>query len=142
MRSVYCFGVSIMSSSADSACNGNDGEQYCALRAPILSGAPRRFATEIRGIPPSRPRQCVLPPSLISTSATRLTPLHASARLPSRVTDTLRTTPPPDGIAQVWNFSVFGSNRTTVFGFTPDSLYQMTSRIEVMPYGSDCGPPG
>ena len=72
-------------------------------------------------------------PSLISTSATRFTPLQASARFPSRVTDTLRTTPPPDGIAQVWNFSVFGSKRTRVFGLTPDSLYQMTSWIEAMP---------
>src|SRR6266566_2496819 len=79
----------------------------------------------------------VLPPFLISTRATRLTPLHARARLPSRVTETLRTTPPPEGIAQVWNFSVFGSKRTIVFGFTPDSLYQMTSCIEAMPYGSD-----
>ncbi|OLB60823.1 MAG: hypothetical protein AUI11_12355 [Acidobacteria bacterium 13_2_20CM_2_66_4] len=58
------------------------------------------------------------------------------------MTDTLRTTPPPDGIAHVWNFSVFGSNRAIVFGFTPDSLYQMTSWIEAIPYGSDCGPPG
>src|SRR5918912_71707 len=81
-------------------------------------------------------------PSLISTSATRLTPLHASARLPSRVTDTLRTTPPPDGIAQVWNFSVFGSKRTIVFGFTPDSLYQTTSLMDAMPYGRELGPPG
>src|SRR5207247_6808090 len=72
-------------------------------------------------------------PSLISTSATRFTPLHANARFPSRVTDTLRTTPPPEGMAQVWNFSVFGSKRTIVFGFTPDSLYQMTSCIEVIP---------
>src|ERR671936_2108446 len=81
-------------------------------------------------------------PSLISTSATRLTPLHARARLPSRVTDTLRTTPPPEGIAHVWNFSVLGSKRTIVFGLTPDSLYQMTSWIDVIPYGSDLGPPG
>jgi hypothetical protein len=36
----------------------------------------------------------------------------------------LRTTPPPDGIAQVWNVSVDGSKRTNVFGRTPDSLYQ------------------
>src|SRR5206468_3158539 len=83
-----------------------------------------------------------LRPSLISTSATRFTPLQAIARLPSRVTDTLRTTPPPEGIAHVWNFSVFGSKRTTVFGFTADSLYQMTSWIDVMPYGCDFGPPG
>ena len=35
-----------------------------------------------------------------------------------------RTTPPPDGIAQVWKLSVAGSKRTSVFGRTPDSLYQ------------------
>jgi hypothetical protein len=37
----------------------------------------------------------------------------------------LRTTPPPEGIGQLWNYSVFGSKRTTVFGSTPDSLYQI-----------------
>ena len=37
----------------------------------------------------------------ISTSAILFTPLSASARLPSFVTLTLRTTPPPDGIGQV-----------------------------------------
>ena len=51
-------------------------------------------------------------------------PLSAIAMLPSRVTIMLRTTPPPDGIAQVWNVSVDGSKRTNVFGRTPDSLYQ------------------
>jgi hypothetical protein len=34
-----------------------------------------------------------------------------------------RTVPPPDGIAARANCSVLGSNRTIVFGFTPDSLY-------------------
>src|SRR5207302_9571425 len=69
----------------------------------------------------------------ISTSAILFTPLSASARLPSFVTLTLRTTPPPDGIFQVWNFSVFGSKRTSVFGSTPDSLYQITPLITAMP---------
>ena len=45
----------------------------------------------------------------------------------------LRTTPPPAGIAQVWNFSVLGSKRTSVFGFTFDSLYQMAPSTTVMP---------
>src|SRR5262245_45597448 len=77
-----------------------------------------------------------------STSATRLTPLHAITRFPSGVAIMWRTTPPPDGITQVWNFSVLGSKRTNVFGLTADSLYQMTSSDAVMPYGCDCGPPG
>src|SRR2546430_971025 len=38
---------------------------------------------------------------------------------------------------------VFGSKRTSVFGFTPDSLYQiMPSRAAVIPYGSEPEPPG
>src|SRR3989441_4864900 len=49
---------------------------------------------------------------------------------------------PPPGIAQLWNFVVLGSKRTTVFGVVPDSLYQMTSLIAEMPYGSDFGPLG
>jgi hypothetical protein len=36
--------------------------------------------------------------------------------LPSGVTSMLRTMSPPPGIAHVWNFSVFGSKRTIVFG--------------------------
>ena len=40
---------------------------------------------------------------------------------------------PPPGITQLWNFSVFGSKRTTVFGVVPDSLYQMTSLMAEMP---------
>jgi hypothetical protein len=53
--------------------------------------------------------------------------------LPSRVAIMLRTTPPPEGIAQVWNFSVFGSKRTRVLGLTPDSLYQTTSFSPTIP---------
>jgi hypothetical protein len=68
-----------------------------------------------------------------STNAIPFTPLHASHKLPSGVATMLRTTPPPDGIIHVWNFSVFGSKRTTVFGLVFDSLYQMTSPIAVMP---------
>src|ERR1051326_7634247 len=78
-----------------------------------------------------------------STSATLLRPLQAMTRLlPSVVAIMLRTTPPPEGIGQVWNFSVFGSNRTSVFGVTADSLYQMMSFKATIPYGCDFGPPG
>ena len=59
--------------------------------------------------------------------------LLASKKLPSRVTEVLRTMLPPPGIAQLWNFSLPGSKRTTVFGVEPDSLYQMTSEIAEMP---------
>ena len=41
----------------------------------------------------------------------------------------LRTTPPPPGMTQVWNFSVFGSKRTSVFGLTADSLYQIDAVV-------------
>ena len=68
-----------------------------------------------------------------SANATLLIPLSAIARFPSFIAIIFRTTPPPDGIVQVWNFSVLGSNRTSVFGFTPDSLYQMMSLYVVMP---------
>src|SRR6266851_6662264 len=79
-----------------------------------------------------------------STKATRFTPLQAITRfLPSTVFIMFRTTPPPDGIAHVWNFSVFGSNRTSVFGLTADSLYHtMSSDVTAMPYGCDLGPLG
>src|SRR5437763_16087040 len=63
-------------------------------------------------------------------------------KLPSRVTEVLRTMLPPPGIAQLWNLPALGSKRTTVFGVVPDSLYQMTSLIAEMPYGSDFGPLG
>ena len=82
-----------------------------------------------------------VPGYFTSTSATRLTPLSAMAMLPSRVTIMLRTTPPPEGIVQVWNFSVAGSKRTSVLGRTPASLYQTTpSGVEAIPYGWDLGP--
>src|SRR5262245_40271520 len=53
-----------------------------------------------------------------------------------------RMMPTPDGIAQLWNFSVFGSKRTSASGRCHDSLYQMTSSITSMAYGCDCGPLG
>ncbi len=62
-----------------------------------------------------------------------MTRLLASTKSPSRVTEVLRTMLPPPGIAQLWNFAVLGSKRTTVFGVDPDSLYQMMSLIAEMP---------
>src|SRR5215471_6396208 len=78
----------------------------------------------------------------ISTMPTILSALSAIAMFPSRVVIILRTTPPPAGIAHVWNFSVLGSKRTIVFGFTADSLYQISPFRKVMPYGCEDGPPG
>src|SRR6266478_1776352 len=69
----------------------------------------------------------------ILTKVTALTRLLARTKLPSLVTDVLRTMLPPPGIAQLWNFVLLGSKRTTVFGVDPDSLYQMTSPIAEMP---------
>jgi hypothetical protein len=62
-----------------------------------------------------------------------LTRLFAVTGLPSRVTLMLRTMSPPPGIAQLWNFSVFGSKRTIVFGLAPDSLYQSAPLAKTMP---------
>src|SRR5439155_17728179 len=76
------------------------------------------------------------------TNVTSFIRLLASRKLPSGVTDVLRTIFPPPGIAQLWNFSVLGSKRTTVLGVDPDSLYQMMSLIAEIPYGSDFGPLG
>src|SRR5258705_10110959 len=76
------------------------------------------------------------------TSATTFSPLSVRTSLPSVVCIMLRTTPPPAGITQVWNFSVLGSKRTSVFGRTPDSLYQTMPSMMVIAYGLDLGPPG
>jgi hypothetical protein len=73
----------------------------------------------------------------IFTSVTALTRLLASTNPPSRVTEALRTMSPPPGMDQLWNVSVLGSKRTTVFGLVPVSLYQTTSLIAEMPYGCD-----
>ena len=115
------------------------------LEASILSSR----ASLIIGVESPRPRPrrpvryCVLPlPLPTSTSATRLRALQASTRLPSVVAIMFRTTPPPDGITHVWNFSVWVSKRTSVFGLTPDSLYQTTLPTVAMPYGWDLGPLG
>src|SRR5437660_8731394 len=55
--------------------------------------------------------------ALISTLVMASTSLSASHKLPSGPTTMWRTPPPPDGrIGHVWNFSVAGSNRTSMFG--------------------------
>ena len=54
--------------------------------------------------------------------ATLFTPLHARYSSPLGVATMLRTTPPPEGMEAEEKCSVRGSNRTSVFGLTPDSL--------------------
>ena len=68
-----------------------------------------------------------------STTPILLTPLPAIQMLPFLSGIMWRTTPPPDGMTQLWNFSVLGSKRTMVFGLTPDSFYQMMSFATVIP---------
>src|SRR5579864_6046611 len=78
-----------------------------------------------------------------STTATLFTPLHARYSRPLGVATMLRITPPPDGISLLLKVSDWGSNRTSVLGFTPDSLYQTTPLFVIaIPYGSDSSPPG
>src|SRR6266446_10400423 len=78
-----------------------------------------------------------------STTPTLLTPLHAIYTRPSEVAAIFRTVPPPEGMFARAKLSVFGSNRTIVFGFTPDSLYQtIPSGVIAIPYGADFAPPG
>src|SRR5713101_267985 len=78
-----------------------------------------------------------------STTPTLFTPLQAIYTRPYGAAAMFRTVPPPDGIAARANSSVFGSNRTMVFGFTPDSLYHtMPSGVMVIPYGADPLPLG
>src|SRR4051812_37565032 len=97
----------------------------CPLFISLPAGhSPRLAPSERLGLLLSRHpanRYCT------SISATLLTPLSAITRFPSFVGIMFRTTPPPEGMVQVWNFSVFGSKRTRVFGLTADSLYQMMS---------------
>src|SRR5207247_617954 len=74
-----------------------------------------------------------------STTPTLLTPLHAIYTRPSEVAAIFRTVPPPEGMLARAKLSVFGSNRTMVLGFTPDSLYQtIPSGVIAMPYGCEC----
>src|SRR5215471_6079411 len=76
------------------------------------------------------------------TSATLLTPLSAMTRFPSGVAFMFLTTPPPPGIAQLWNFSDLISNRTRTFGRIADSTYQIAPFRYVIPYGWVFGPLG
>src|SRR6266702_4762480 len=112
--------------------NSRELGEYCSK--------PRRFSEVTLRCSAQQPRR----PAhfFIVTNVMPFTRLLASMKLPSRVTDVLRTMFPPPGIAQLWNFAVLGSKRTTVFGVDPDSLYQMISLIAEMPYGSDLGPLG
>ena len=41
-----------------------------------------------------------------------------------------RMMPTPDGIAQLWNFSVFGSNRTSARASGPDALVRFDPKTE------------
>src|SRR5579864_9189519 len=75
----------------------------------------------------------ILSPFFTVTSATTFSPLSVRTSLPSVVCIMLRTTPPPAGITQVWNFSVLGSKRTSVLGRTPDSLYHTMPSTMVIP---------
>src|SRR6267143_1704504 len=76
----------------------------------------------------------------ILTRVTSLTRLLARTKSPSLVTSVLSTMLPPPGIAQLWNFAVLGSKRTTVFGADSDSLYQiMSSLVMAMRRGRAAG---
>lgn len=66
-----------------------------------------------------------------STTATLFTPLHARYSRRSGVATMLRTTPPPDGISALLKLSDLGSNLTSVFGLTPDSLYQTSPSLVI-----------
>src|SRR6266850_6562069 len=68
-----------------------------------------------------------------STRPTLFTPLSAIVRLPSGVAFMLRTTPPPPGMVQLWNFSVLMSNLTSTLGLIADSTYQMAPFRYVIP---------
>src|SRR5215470_5544342 len=84
-----------------------------------------RHASSISDLQSPSGLQFVLVAALISTLVIVSTSLPASHKLPSGPTTMWRTTPPPDGrIGHVWNFSVAGSNRTSMFGFAFPSTYQ------------------
>src|SRR5215831_17790820 len=73
---------------------------------------------------PAPPQRELVPPPT-STRAILFTPLSAITILPSLVVLILRTTPPPPGMTQVWNFCVAMSNRTRTLGLIADSTYQI-----------------
>src|SRR3989441_319658 len=99
-----------------------------------------RFNVRFTPIPP---RDVTARYLVASTTPTLFTPLHARYTRPSFVAAMFRTVPPPDGIVARANACVFGSNRMSVFGFTPDSLYHtIPSGVMTIPYGADPAPPG
>ena len=78
-----------------------------------------------------------------STTPTLSTPLQAIYTRPSLVAAMFRTTPPPEGICAHEKRPVFGSNRTTVFGFTLDSRHQtIPCGVLRMPCGPESCSPG
>src|SRR5213594_3916240 len=91
-------------------------------------------AFERDGVSRRRPGlQFVRVAALISTLVMASTSLPASHKLPSGPTTMWRTTPPPDvRIGHVWNFSVAGSNRTSMFGLALPSTYQTILAEAVM----------
>src|SRR2546422_3907701 len=100
----------------------------------------RRFNVRFTPVPPSGTTARYL---VASATPTLFTPLHARYTRPSFVSAMFRTVPPPDGIVARANACVFGSNRMSVFGFTPDSLYHtIPSGVMTIPYGADPAPPG
>src|SRR5260370_10916660 len=107
---------------------GNEASASRPLHSIVLQSALARLLRALRCRQTGRPAHF-----FIVTNVIRFTRLLASKKLPSRVTDVLRTMFPPPGIAQLWNFSVLGSKRTTVFAVDPDSLYQMIPLIAEMP---------
>src|SRR6266571_4124144 len=112
------------------------------------SGEELADAGDCGGIPQRRAHgrpslQFVRVAALISTLVMASTSLSASHKLPSGPTTMWRTTPPPDGrIGHVWNFSVAGSNRTSMFGLALPSTYQTIVPEAVMAYGCERTPLG
>ncbi len=87
---------------------------------------PGRASCRARGKNPSQ-SACSQSSPCSFTRPTRFELVWWIRRLPSLVTQKFRMMPTPEGIVQLWNFSVFGSNRTRASGLIPDSLYQITS---------------
>jgi hypothetical protein len=77
-------------------------------------------------------RLLVVVARLTVTSPIRLVLVWWINKLPSLVARMCRIVPTPDGIAQLWKRSVFGSNRTSASGRRRDSLYQMMSLTTVI----------
>src|ERR1700722_1168586 len=119
--------------------HGNRSRNALHALGSCLVGLPLELGVPGRGSGARAPRMHVRGGArrahayLTSTTPTWLARLLARIGLPSRLTSMLRTMSPPPGIGQLWNFSVLGSNRTMVFGFAPDSQYQMPPLVAAMP---------